>query len=158
MGVVMFARLRMPEDEDAVIELARAQVAETVSHLGFDDAIARSTFHLAMTTANPTIFVVEENRVVVGFLMALINPYAFTTGFFTSQEVIYVRPDRRRTRASALLVEMFNDWSDRLGPKEVFAGVANGLQVANTTRFFKRFGFDVVGTYLRRIVPNGKGR
>lgn len=154
----MFARLRLPEDEDDVIDLARRQVAETLPHHVFDEAVARQTFQNAIRTANPTVFVVEENRRPIAFLMALINGYAFTTGFFTSQEVIYVRPDRRGTRAAALLVEIFNDWSEQLGAKEVFAGVANGRKPEKATRFFQHFGFEPVGAYLRRILADGERR
>lgn len=131
------------------------QQEETLPHLDFVEEIARQTVKDFVKTAYPTFFVVEENRRVVGFLMAQMNSYAFTSGLFTSQEVIYVRPDRRGTRAAVHLVKIFNEWSDRLQAREVFTGIANGFQPDRTARFFSLFGFKQVGLYLRRIRANG---
>lgn len=147
----MLARLATERDREAVVELARLQVAETLPHLDFDADVTRATYGQFIARADPTIFVVEEGRQVVGFLMALLSGYAFTTGFFVSQEVIFVHPDKRGTRAAAALVSVFNEWADRLGAREVFTGIANGHKPERTARFFGHFGFTPVGVYLRRL-------
>lgn len=154
---MMFARLAVPSDEQDVVDLAKMQVAETLPHLGFEHGVAEETFRRGVRTADPTFFVVEEDRVVIGFLMAFMNSYAFASGLFTSQEVIYVRPDRRGTRAAVHLVKIFNEWSDRLNAKEIFTGIANGHQPERTAAFFEHFGFQRVGLYLRRIRSGAHG-
>lgn len=148
----MIVRPAEPRDEDAVVEITGIDIAETLPHLGFDPEITRQTFREALKPQNPFIFVAEKDGLVVGFLMAFVNPYAFTTGFFSSQEVIYVRPEYRGTRAAALLLEAFNSWSDRIGAREVFVGVANGRKAHKFAAFVQRmFSFDFAGLYLRRI-------
>lgn len=154
----MLARLALESEEDVCVELARLQTEETLPHIPFDEPTARETFAQYLRAANPTIFVCEANdRTIAGFLIAYITPYAFATGHFCNQEVIYVRPEYRGTRAAARLIQAFNEWADRTNPREVFAGVANGIKVERTTRFLELFGFAPVGASLRRIT-HGQGR
>lgn len=149
----MFARLALPEDEDAVVNLARMQVEETLPHLVFDEGITRNTFRDSIQYADPTIFVVEDKREVVGYLMGLLNGYAFTDGVYVVQEVLYVRPDKRGTRAAAKLVEAFVQWGERLDAKEIIFGISNKFQPERTARFFElTAGAETVGFYLKRVV------
>src|SRR5690606_25371393 len=97
------------------VELARMAVAESVRNVGFNPDRVRETFRHYLATATPTIFVVEQNRELIGFLNASISGYDFADGLFTTQQVLFVRPDKRGTRAAALLVKMLVDWSDQLG-------------------------------------------
>lgn len=148
----MFARLALADDEDAVVELARMQVEETLPHLEFREDITRDTFQTGIRTADPTIFVVEEDRQVVGYLMGLLNGYAFTDGVFVVQEVIYVRPDKRGTRAAAHLVKAFVQWGECLEAKEIIFGISNKFQPERTAKFFElTAGAEPVGFYLKRV-------
>lgn len=139
--------------------MAKMQTAETLPHIPFDEPTALQTWRNYLTSASPTFFVCEdEDRRLVGLLMALVQPYAFATGFFIGQEVLYVVPEKRGTRAAARLIKAFSDWSDRLGPRETYTGIANGFKVERTSRFLQHFGFTPVGATLRRINDDGKGR
>ncbi len=147
----MLVRLAIERDREALRILGRMQVEETQPHLVWSDERANATWGRYLVGGNPVFFVVEDCRELVGYLYALSVDYGFTCGFFVTQEVIYIRPDKRGTRAAAMLVRAFNEWADRLQPNEVFAGVANGFKQERTTRFFEHFGFTRVGQYLRRI-------
>lgn len=152
----MLVRLPLESEEDAVIDLVRMDAAETVPHLPFSEDRARATFRRYLETANPTVFVVEDNREIVGFLTAYLTDYTFADGFYVAQDVIYVRPDKRGTRAAAHLVKTLRDWGFGLGATEVFAGIANGyksnkLTPERTARFMGHFGFQPVGQLLRMI-------
>lgn len=147
----MFVRLALETDEDACVELARMQVEETLPHLDFDDTIARKTFADYLTRADPTIFVAVDGDEVIGQLMALIHGYAFTSGIFTVQEVLYARPDRRGTRAAALLMREFTRWSDTLNARENIGGNSNKFHSERTAGFLKHFGFEIVGYSMKRV-------
>lgn len=155
----MFARLAIEEDVDAVVELARMQVNETLPHHApyFDPECVRETFEQYLASANPTIVVVEDQRAVVAFLQIDVYTYSFRRGFFTGQEVIYVRPDKRGTRAAAHLKQFYVDWADRLGAIENFMGVANGRKVEAFARAARKHGFETVGVQLRRIPEQSHG-
>lgn len=147
----MHVRLALPADEDACVELARFQVEETLPHLDFDEATTRRTFQRYLDTADPTIFVAVEKGAVIGHLMALMHTYAFTSGLFTVQEVLFVRPDKRGTRAAALLMDEFTRWSDQLGARENIGGNSNKFHSERTAKFLSRFGFEIVGYSMKRV-------
>lgn len=154
----MLARLAIESDEDVYIDLARSAVAESVRGFGFDPDRVRRVFRAYLECANPTIFVADDRRDVVGFLNASISRYDFTDGHYTTQEVIFVRPDKRGTRAAVLLVRELIAWSDRLGAREITGGNDNGLFTKRTARLLSRFGFEHVGFFMRRVrgATNGK--
>lgn len=147
----MLTRLALENEEDKVVELARAHYAELQPEAEFDEERARRTFELYLCAAHPTIFVVEHKREIVGFLIATIHDYAAKDGHFTRQEVIYVRPDKRGTRAAAKLIEHFYSWSDTIGASECFTGLAVNDKLERNIRFMERFGFEHVGVTLRRV-------
>ncbi len=146
----MFARLAMPEDKDAVLALAQMDVEETLPHLDFQRDVAEATFDQAVTRADPTIFVVEDQREVVGFLVGMLESYAFTSGVFVVQEVLYVRPDYRGTRAAVHLIKEFFRWGDIVGAREWIVGVSNGFQPERTARLFEHFGAKRAGVFLKK--------
>lgn len=149
----MLARLALRTDEAAVLGLARMQVEETLPHLDFNEDVARETFEQAVKYADPTIFVVEgPGREVIGYLMAFAHGYAFTSGLFVVQEAIYVRPDKRGTRAAAHLVKQFVQWGEHMQAREIIFGISNGFQPERTARFFEAVaGAKVMGHYLKRV-------
>lgn len=147
----MFARLIMPEDKDAVLDLAEMQVRETLPHLDFERDLAEETVEMSLKHADPTLFVVEDNREVIGYLMAMLESYAFTTGVFVVQEVLYVRPDKRGTRAAVHLIKEFVRWGEIVGAREWIFGVSNGFQPDRTARLFEKLtGAKRVGVYLKK--------
>lgn len=154
---MMLVRLAVDSDVEAYIGLARLAVAESVrGRVGFKAAKVRETFDAYLTAATPTIFVVEQDRELIGFLNATINGYPFADGLFTAQEVLFVRPDKRGTRAAVLLVQAFVSWSDQLGALESTGGNDNGLLSEQTAKLLGRFGFERVGYFLRRV-PGSEG-
>ena len=142
-------RLTMPEDKGAVLQLAEQLVTETLPDMDFRADLVSEEFDRAVDTANPTIFVADDNGRVVGFLLCRLHTYMFSSGIYASQEVIYVRPDKRGTRAAALLIDEFLRWGEIIGAKEYTFGVSNGFHPDRTARLFERFGAKRVGVYLK---------
>lgn len=148
----MFARLVMPEDKDAVLALAEMQVMETLPHLDFQRDVAEQTFENAVKHADPTIFVAEDRGEVVGYLMGMLEGYAFTSGVFVVQEVLYVKPGRRGSRAAVHLIKMFDEWAQIVGARESIMGISNKFQPGRTSRLFQRItGAEEVGVYLKKV-------
>lgn len=148
---MMLARLGLEEDEDAFVELARAAVAESAPCVPFVEEVLRATYHRYLKTAHPTFFVVEQNRALIGFMKATISQYDFSDRIYTTQEVLYVHPAKRGTRAAALLMSNFCQWSDRLGAVESTGGNDNDLTSERTAKLLGRFGFSRVGFFVRRM-------
>lgn len=151
----MLVRQALESDRQALLALGRQLTAEKTPHLVFDEARANRAVDNHLACRNIAFFVVEEGEEVIGFLGALLNDYMAHAGFSVAQELFYVRPDKRGTRAAASLFAEFNRWADSLGPEEVFAGIATGHRPAVAARWMRRFGFEPVGPSMRRLV-NGK--
>lgn len=150
---MIYTRLVMPEDKDAVLSLAQMQVEETLPHLDFRRDLAEATFDRSVTKGDPTGFVAIQDGEVIGYLMAVLNEYAFSSGVFVSQEVLYVRPDKRGTRAAVHLIKEFVRWGEIVGAREWTFGIANGFQPERTARLFEKVaGAECVGFYLRKTV------
>lgn len=146
----MLARLATESDRGVLHLLAREMTETYRPNLVYDEEIANRTFDSYLRMANPTFFVAEENREVVGFLLAMTSRFLFSSGEIASQEVFYVRPDKRGTRAAASLADIFNQWADRLAVSEVHMGVATGHRAEVAARFMRAYGFSPVGQYLYR--------
>ena len=127
-----------------------AAVEESVQGISPERARIEQTFDDYLDEADPTFFVVDERREVIGFLLATMSGYRFAAGLYTTQEVLFVRPDRRGTRAAALLLRELVAWSERRGAREITGGNDNGLFSDRTARLLKKHGFEQVGFFMRR--------
>lgn len=146
----MLVRLPTADEEDVFVDLARNVLAESYPDQAFSEKIARETFQRYLATAHPTFFFCERTERVIGVLQATISSYDYADGIFTTLCGIYVHPDKRGTRAAALLLSEFCRWSDQLGALESTGGNDNALTTERTTRLLGRFGFKPVGTFVRR--------
>ena len=115
-------RVRLAEDRDfqAVRDLAKMNHEESCPHREWSGQRMRDTFFDShLRDASATIFVVERAGEVVGFLLCGLYNYRAFDGLFAVQEVLFVRPDMRGTRAAALLMRKLIDFSSSAGANEI---------------------------------------
>lgn len=148
----MYVRLALEEDFPAIVEMARLNIEETRPDLGFDEYLAWKTCYEYLDTAEPTIFVCEDKGQVVGLTLSSINAYRASAGLFTTQEVLFVRPEKRGTRAAVLLMKNLIDWSKQLGAKEIIGGNDNEFNSDRTAAFLEHFSFRRVGYAMKRVL------
>lgn len=148
----MYVRLALEEDFPAIVEMARLNIEETRSDLAFDEHLAWETCYSYLDSAEPTIFVCEDKGQVIGLTLSSINAYRAAAGLFTTQEVLFVRPEKRGTRAAVLLMKNLIDWSKQLGAKEIIGGNDNEFNSDRTAAFLEHFGFRRVGYAMKRVL------
>lgn len=148
----MFVRLALESDTPAIIELARMNCELSTPYLTFSEEKVIDTVRGYLDRCDTTIFVAEHEREVVGLLVATINEYRHATGLYTTQEVIFVKPEFRGSRAAALLLKTLVAWSQRLGAIEITGGNDNKVNSERTARFLSHFGFEQVGFFMRRMM------
>lgn len=151
----MYVRLGLKSDEDEIIELGRLSHALSTPHLEFSEEISRATYQSYLDTADTTFFVAEHKGHVIAFLMATLSTYRHAHGLFVTQEIIFVKPEYRGSRAAVLLMKELVRWSKMLGAKEITGGNDNGFQSDRTARFLEHFGFKQVGNFMRRDLLDG---
>ena len=148
----MEVRLAYESDEDIVTEMCRANVSETRPHLTFNEGRCRATFKNYLTFADPTVFVADEKGEVIGLLVCNFYEHRGADGHTAVQEVLYVRPDKRGTRAAALLMKELVNWAETIGANEIVGGNDNEFNSERTARFLEHFGFKRVGYAMRREI------
>lgn len=148
----MRVRLAIEADIPDLTEMTRAAMAEARPWLAFDEHKAVETFYGYLDTADPTIFVAEDADGLAGFVVASINEYRMSAGLFVLHEVVFVRPEKRGTRAAARLMKHLIAWSKSLGAVEIIGGNDSNLRSDKTARFMERFGFERVGYAMRRVL------
>lgn len=148
----MICRLVEPRDSAAIVSMCWQRAATEAPHHEFDADTVKATVQRAVDTAHPTLFVVEDKQDVIGFLLATINGYGFTRGVNVLAESIYVVPEKRGTRAAALLLTELLSWARIVKAKEIFGGNSNGLYSDRTRKLYEHFGFEMVGYSMRRVL------
>ena len=101
----MLVRLALEDERELLVGMVADAVAETQTGHVFNPDRVREVYASYLASAHPTFFLAEHRREVIGFLQAEMGVYDFTDGLFTVQKTLYVRPERRGTRAAAALVE-----------------------------------------------------
>lgn len=147
----MQVRLALEDEEDLIVAMARTNMA-TRPTLTFDEQRCRETFRSYIREASPTIWVAEDKNGAAGMLVADFYLYRAASGLFTTQEVLFVKPERRGGRAAALLMKTLIDWSRELGANEIVGGNDNEFNSEQTAKFLGRFGFERVGYAMRKAL------
>lgn len=149
----MYVRLALETDFEAIVEMARLNIEETRSDLTFDEHLAWETCYSYLDNAEPTIFVCEDKGQVIGMTLSSINAYRAAAGLFTTQEVLFVRPEKRGTRAAVLLMKNLIDWSKSIPDvREIIGGNDNEFNSDRTAAFLEHFGFRRVGHAMKRVL------
>lgn len=143
-------RLARESDRAALATLAEAMQAELRPALPFDAQRWDDTFIRALHNTWPAILVVALDDEPVGFLIAGRGEWEAAAGFFVYQRLIYVRPDKRGTRAAATLLACFMKWAETLNPTEIYCSLGEGRSLKAAHRFLRRFGFKLAGEYTLR--------
>lgn len=147
----MIVRLALERDTEAIVEMARINMA-TRPTLTFDEDRCRKTIRSYLDNASPTIFVAESKGEVVGMLVCDFYEHRAARGLFAVQEVLFVLPEKRGTRAAAMLMRELLIWARTIGANEIVGGNDNEFNSERTARFLSRFGFKAVGYAMRREV------
>jgi GNAT superfamily N-acetyltransferase len=134
-------------DRERLAEVARLAAAECEPDLPFERAAFDETFD-AVLTGQLTCFVAEVRHEIVGFFLARIDGFYFTSGLSTSLDIIFVLPGWRGTRVPALLLRSFLEWSNVVGTRRKYLGINTGLYAERTARFFARAGARPLGMYM----------
>lgn len=146
----MFVRLIDREDFEAVTEMSRHNMETTRATLTFSEERCRETLESSVAQTSPTIYVCESKREVVGFVVMDFFPHQAADGLYAVQQVLYVKPEKRGSRAATLLMRQLITWAELIGCNEIIGGNDNEFNSDQTAKFLGHFGFYRVGHAMRR--------
>ena len=143
---------------EEIVAMAKANVDETL-HEPFDPEYVRQAVRDYLQHCTSTFFVVDTGAGhVIAFLQAMMFGYDYRAGLYTVQKVLYVKPEKRGSRAAAILMKHLIAWSKEIGADRIEGGNDNGFKSERTAAFLQHFGFGKVGFAMRMKLDGHDGR
>ena len=133
-----------------IVALGKVFVAENGPHLDYDEEEVKKTCNLVLSDMDReylNIFLVYRNDEPIGFIYASCGKYLFNKQRYAQQELIFIRPAYRHTRAFLKLIKAFEEWARLRSSVEIWMGSAHSKTFGN---ILPRTGYPVVGTYHKK--------
>ena len=133
-----------------IVALGRVFVAEAGAHLEYDEKEVRETCRIVMSDMDReyfNFFLVYREYELIGFIYASCGKYIFNQQRFAQQELIYVRPAYRHTRAFLKLIKAFEEWARLRSAVEIWMGTGHSKTFSTV---LPRIGYPEVGTYHKK--------
>jgi GNAT superfamily N-acetyltransferase len=99
--------------------------------------------------------VATRGELVVGMIGGYLTTYYFCSERLVSDEVLFVRQDRRGGAAAVRLIRGLERWAAARGARELCLGVSTGIRPDRTGRFYEHLGFARVGGIYKRRLAGG---
>jgi GNAT superfamily N-acetyltransferase len=142
--------LQTQQHIEDLISMGRVFAAEAGPHLDFDPDEVRSACNVVLNDFDReffNFFIAYKDDEPVGFIYAICGKYLFNKQRYAQQELIYVRPAYRGTRAFLKLVKAFEEWARLRSSIEIWMGSAHSKQFSD---ILPRIGYPEAGTYHKK--------
>lgn len=145
----MQVRVATIEDIPSLIEIARQFIVEApnYSKRELNETALDQNFRSVMSGAG-AIFLVESKNQIVGGIVCLTTTDWFNDQVIAFEQVFYVCPEYRATRAPFLLLDSFISWAKHMNAGRIQCGTTTGINTKGCIRLYQHFGFSEYGTVL----------
>lgn len=143
--------LRVAEQNDIAELVAMGQqfIKEAPNYLGRTIQTKALEQNLtAIINGDGAIFLVELNNTIIGGIVCATTKDWFSDQVVAFEQVFYVKPEYRATRAAIQLIDAFVEWAKSMNADRVQCGTTTGIQTKGCLRLYERFGFREYGTLL----------
>lgn len=133
-----------------IVSMGKGFAAENGPHLDYDPQEVITTCELVLNDLDReyvNIFLIYKSDEPLGFMYASCGKYLFNRQRYAQQELIYIRPAFRGTRAFLKLVKSFEEWARLRSAVEVWMGSAHNKPFSEV---LPRIGYATVGTYHKK--------
>jgi hypothetical protein len=148
----LYAHIMTQADIPATMDLCRSMHAESAySFLAFDDHKVTTMINRYLSD-NAVYFACLASRrdgKKVGILAGYLGTYMFCNAKLAIDQIFFVLPEFRGSRAALVLQREFRAWAIRQGARELSIGISTGVDVERTGRFLKRLGMTEMGSNFK---------
>jgi GNAT superfamily N-acetyltransferase len=133
-----------------LVALGRLFIMESGPHLDYDEEEVRKTCKMVIKDIEReyvNIFLVYREHELIGFLYCSCGKYLFNKQRYAQQELIFIRPAYRGTRAFLKLIKAFEEWARLRSAMEIWMGNAHNKYFSAV---LPKIGYPEVGTYHRK--------
>lgn len=95
--------------------------------------------------------IAETNNRIVGMLAGYLRPYEYGDAILAHDRLVYVRPGYRGSSAFIRLVRRYVSWAREMGAEQVFLSQSTAVASHRVHGFYRRLGFEYLGSIARMI-------
>jgi GNAT superfamily N-acetyltransferase len=81
--------------------------------------------------------------------------YFFCNETLVSDEVLFVKADRRGAVTAMRLIRGLQQWASDRGARELCLGISTNVRIETTGKLYERLGFTHVGGIYKKRLTNG---
>lgn len=137
---------------DFLVLAKRMHAESAYRHLPFNGQ------KLSQYVGNPIIFaaLAKRDNAYVGVMMGIVSPDIFGDAPIATDFGLYVEGKARGGFAAIALVRAFERWAKEKGAVEIRPGVTAHITDEHSIALYKRLGYEVFGTLLRKNIKETK--
>jgi predicted N-acetyltransferase YhbS len=132
-----------PSDVPAVTALARALQEESPRFrtLPFDPEMVQNLLGAMMKSRDYLTLIAEDEKEIVGVMVAAAVPYFFTSRRMTSDIMFYVKPSQRGSRVGLRLLREYEAWARTKDAHEICIGLGTEINLERNGAFLLHCGY-----------------
>lgn len=136
-------------DVPELVELGHTFIQEAPNYKNRPYVAENASMHFTnLIKGGGAIFLVEHQEQIIGGFVGRIGGDWFNNIKIAFDDVLYVKPEFRKTRAAYMLIQAFIRWAQLMGASRIQCGTTTGVESAACIRLYKHFGFTEYGTVL----------
>ena len=136
-------------DVPAMVALGREFIKEAPNYKSRPYFSDQAAIHFTnVIKGSGVVLVVEHDDQLIGGFVGRIGGDWFNGNKIAFDDVLYVAPEFRKSRAAYMLIQAFIRWAQLMGADRIQCGTTTGVESAACIRLYKHFGFTEYGTVL----------
>lgn len=145
----MIVRPATLDDLPDLLEIARQfiQEAPNYSSRELDEQALTENLSQVIQGAG-TVFVAVQDHEIAGGIVCLTTKDWFNNQVIAFEQVFYVKPAYRSTRAALYLIDTFITWAKHMNAGRIQCGTTTGINTQGCIRLYNHFGLKEHGTLL----------
>ena len=136
-------------DVPELVELGHTFIQEAPNYKNRPYIAENASIHFTnLIKGGGVVFLVEHQEQIIGGFVGRIGGDWFNNIKIAFDDVLYVKPEFRKSRAAYMLIQAFIRWAQLMGASRIQCGTTTGVESAACIRLYKHFGFTEYGTVL----------
>lgn len=145
----MRVRVATLPDVPAMVTLGREFIKEAPNYKNRPYLAENAAKHFtSLIKGGGVIFLVEHQEQIIGGFVGRMGGDWFNDIKIAFDDVLYVAPEFRKSRAAYMLIQAFIRWAQLMGADRIQCGTTTGVESSACIRLYKHFGFTEYGTVL----------
>jgi len=136
-------------DVPELVKLGHAFIQEAPNYQARPYIMEKAAEHFArLISGGGAVLLVEHESQIAGGIVGRVGGDWFNDSKIAFDDVLYVKPEFRKTRAAYMLIQAFIRWAQLMGASRIQCGTTTGVESAACIRLYRHFGFTEYGAVL----------